>query len=62
MALLCHCHVVSDHFVEEAIWRGANTAAEVADHCGAGSRCGGCLPAIEALLERCVVALDAAAA
>ena len=52
----------SDHFVEAAIGRGAITAAEVADHCGAGSRCGGCLPAIEALLDRCVAALDAAAA
>jgi bacterioferritin-associated ferredoxin len=62
MALLCHCHVVSDHFVAEAIACGASTPDDVAAHCAAGSSCGGCLPAIEALLDKLGATLDGAAA
>jgi bacterioferritin-associated ferredoxin len=42
---------VSDRVIDCAIACGARTLDEVADACGAGSRCGGCTPAIDQLLE-----------
>jgi bacterioferritin-associated ferredoxin len=62
MAIVCHCHVVSDRHVEEVVFGGACSLDEVADNCGAGARCGGCVPAIEALLDRLQARLDGAAA
>ena len=49
--LLCHCRGVSDRVIDCAIACGARTVAEVAEACGAGARCGGCVPAIDELLE-----------
>jgi bacterioferritin-associated ferredoxin len=48
--LLCHCQVVSDREVRAAIADGARDEFDVADACGAGSLCGGCVPAVTALL------------
>jgi bacterioferritin-associated ferredoxin len=48
--LLCHCKVVSDREVRSAIAAGARDEFDVADVCGAGSICGGCVPAVTALL------------
>ena len=62
MAVLCHCVVVSDHGVADAVARGAVSLTEVQAHCGAGTRCGGCVGAIEAALDRCRAALETAAA
>ena len=51
--ILCHCRVVSDHEVRNAIDCGATELCDVARACDAGTRCGGCLPAIrEALTAR----------
>ncbi len=47
---ICHCRAVTDATIEAAIASGAVTLDEVARRCGAGSRCGGCWPALEALL------------
>lgn len=48
--LICHCRVVNDRAVRDAIAAGARAPEDVANHCGAGSRCGGCLPALLELL------------
>lgn len=48
--LLCHCRGVNDRVIATAIACGARTVDEVAKACGAGARCGGCVPAIEDLL------------
>jgi bacterioferritin-associated ferredoxin len=50
--LVCHCLAVRSREIEDVIARGARTTAEIARHCGAGGRCGGCEPAIAELLER----------
>jgi bacterioferritin-associated ferredoxin len=48
--ILCHCNGVSDRAIRRAVRRGAETVAEVGEHCGAGTTCGACHPSIEALL------------
>lgn len=53
---VCHCEVVSDHTISEAVAAGARDIADVTTMCGAGGACAGCHPAIEELLA------DAAAA
>ena len=50
--LICHCRAVSDREVKSAIRRGARSMREIAQACGAGSRCGGCRPAVVQLLEQ----------
>lgn len=49
--LLCHCRGVNDRVIECAISCGARTADDIAAACGAGARCGGCLPVIESMLQ-----------
>ena len=49
--LLCHCRGVNDQVISCAIACGAGTVEDIAAACGAGARCGGCRPAIEALLQ-----------
>jgi bacterioferritin-associated ferredoxin len=50
MALICHCRLVSDHRVLAEIDDGACSVADVQARCGAATRCGGCLPAVESLV------------
>lgn len=50
--LICHCRAVTDRAVRATIATGARHPAAVAEGCGAGSRCGGCLPALLELLEQ----------
>ena len=50
MALLCHCRLVSDRRIIAELSEGATTVADVQARCGAATRCGGCLPAIELLV------------
>jgi bacterioferritin-associated ferredoxin len=49
--LVCHCKVVTDREVQAAVSAGARDEFDVADTCGAGSVCGGCVPLITALLS-----------
>jgi bacterioferritin-associated ferredoxin len=49
--LVCHCEVVSDREVHAAIAAGARDEFDVAEACGAGGACGGCLDAISDILE-----------
>lgn len=50
--VVCHCEVVNDQTIVEAIQAGALDADDLAALCGAGGRCGGCRPTIESLLVR----------
>jgi len=47
---ICHCRAVTDRRICEAIEAGASDAETVSRRCGAGGACGGCLPAVRALL------------
>jgi bacterioferritin-associated ferredoxin len=49
--IVCHCEAVNDQRVVEEVLSGAGCPEAVAARCGAGARCGGCVPTIEALLE-----------
>jgi bacterioferritin-associated ferredoxin len=47
---VCHCRAVTDRRICEAIEAGACDPDTVRRRCGAGAACGGCLPAVRALL------------
>lgn len=49
--IICHCRVVSDRAVRQAIACGAAGLCAVAEACQAATRCGGCLPAVRELLD-----------
>lgn len=51
--LVCHCHVVNDRRIRAEIERGACDEFDIAQACGAGTDCGGCVPAITRLLDEC---------
>jgi len=48
--VVCHCRAVSDRAIAATLASGATSVEQVGAHCGAGTRCGGCRPVIEALL------------
>ena len=48
--IVCHCEAVTDREIRQSVAEGACTARQVARACGAGGRCGGCLPVVESLL------------
>ena len=50
--IVCSCRRVNAAAIEAAIDGGAHDVTAVAETCGAGTRCGGCWPTLEALLER----------
>jgi bacterioferritin-associated ferredoxin len=47
---ICHCRAVTDRRICEAIEAGACDPEAVRRRCGAGGACGGCVPAVMALL------------
>ncbi|MEM9195503.1 MAG: (2Fe-2S)-binding protein [Myxococcota bacterium] len=49
--LICHCKRVNDRTIKSAIDDGARSIEAVGRHCGAGTGCGGCRPAIDHLLR-----------
>ncbi len=51
---VCLCRGVTERSVCAAIAAGACSVQDLAAGCGAGSRCGGCLPSIERILEECL--------
>ena len=48
---VCGCRAVTDREVHEAVQAGARSASEVAERCGAGSRCGNCIDLVLAVVE-----------
>lgn len=55
--VVCHCVVVSDREVRAQVLAGALDADDIAARCGAGTRCGGCVPVVEALLAEQAVSV-----
>jgi NAD(P)H-nitrite reductase large subunit len=49
--IVCHCALVTDHDLLEAIECGAKSVDDLAMRCGASQHCGGCRPAVERLLR-----------
>jgi len=49
--LICHCRAVNDETIRNAVLAGASEPEHLAERCGAGTRCGGCMPALRALLD-----------
>ena len=49
--VVCSCRAVTDRAVRAAIAAGATTVEAVTDHCAAASKCGGCWPELERLIE-----------
>lgn len=52
--LVCHCKVVYEGRIRDEIAQGARDEFDIARACGAGTGCGGCIPAISRLLGECV--------
>jgi bacterioferritin-associated ferredoxin len=50
LVIVCHCHGVSDRRIRREARRGVGCPDELAERCGAGSDCGGCVPLIEDLM------------
>jgi bacterioferritin-associated ferredoxin len=48
--VICHCELINDRTIAEVAAGARLTADDVAERCGAGSQCGGCLDSIERLL------------
>jgi bacterioferritin-associated ferredoxin len=49
--LICHCKKVTDSTIREAVKNGAQSRGLVGRVCGAGTCCGGCLPAVDEIVE-----------
>jgi bacterioferritin-associated ferredoxin len=49
--IVCSCRTVTDRTVDAAIASGAHGIEDLAERCGAGSRCGGCWPELERLIH-----------
>jgi bacterioferritin-associated ferredoxin len=48
---VCLCKAVTDRTVRSLIRSGAETRADIAERCGAGTDCGGCRGQLDELLE-----------
>jgi bacterioferritin-associated ferredoxin len=48
--IVCHCQRVSDRAIRAAVRQGAGTEEAIAEACGAGACCGGCVPAVTEIL------------
>ena len=60
--LVCHCEGVNDKAIRAEIDRGAHDLDRVTERCGAGGRCGQCVPVFETLLRQFGLAPEPAAA
>jgi bacterioferritin-associated ferredoxin len=60
--VVCHCHALNDRAIVEEILAGAVDADTVGARCGAGTRCGGCRPMVEALVAQHVTVRTSVAA
>ncbi|HVL27716.1 MAG TPA: (2Fe-2S)-binding protein [Acidimicrobiales bacterium] len=47
---VCHCRAVTDGTVRATIAQGACSLRDLAQDCGAGSRCGGCHLVLQRML------------
>jgi bacterioferritin-associated ferredoxin len=49
--IICQCNGVSDRTIRKAIRNGASNRSDVVRACMAGQACGGCVPAIDEIIE-----------
>lgn len=49
--IVCSCRAVGDGEIRDAIDHGADTIQDVAQMCGAGSRCRGCWGSLQQILD-----------
>ena len=49
--IVCHCKAVSDRTIRQVVRDGACSVREVARQCHAARDCGGCRPAVKAVIE-----------
>jgi bacterioferritin-associated ferredoxin len=49
--LVCHCRVVSDRHIDQALAEGASSTRAVARATSAGTGCGGCVSSLRARIE-----------
>jgi len=49
--IICQCNGVSDRAIRKAVRDGAGNRNAVVRACTAGMACGGCVPAIEEIIE-----------
>ena len=59
--VVCHCNAVSDREIRSAVASGAMSADDVARRCSAGTRCGSCVPVVQAILSEVAVSISFAA-
>ena len=52
LVLICHCEGVRAEEIRTVVRVGARSVDDVTVACGAGGRCGGCLPAVADIVER----------
>jgi bacterioferritin-associated ferredoxin len=60
--MVCHCEAVNDVVIRDEIAAGALDSEALADRCGAGTRCGGCVSVVEQLLAQFGLGAEAVAA
>ena len=48
--IVCHCHVVNDAAIADALGSGARTLSEVCRSTGAGRDCGACVFSVRRLV------------
>jgi len=49
--LVCHCHALTDRDIRRTVRNtGACSVAEVGDHCGAATGCGGCYEVVDEIV------------
>ncbi|MGQ0616314.1 MAG: (2Fe-2S)-binding protein [Acidimicrobiia bacterium] len=48
---VCQCRLVTDRAVGACVAEGCRDLADLARRCGAGSRCGGCVPALAEIFD-----------
>jgi bacterioferritin-associated ferredoxin len=60
--IVCQCFAVSDRTIGAHVAAGATSLGELAEQCGAGADCGGCVRRLQRLLVTAERLLDSAAA
>ena len=50
--IVCHCRGVTDRQIRKAVRDGARNRNEIVMACSAGAHCGGCVPAIDEIIDR----------
>jgi bacterioferritin-associated ferredoxin len=49
--IICQCNGVSDRAIRKAVRDGASSRNDVVRACTAGKACGGCVPAIDEIID-----------